>query len=401
MVEIDRALLRRQLVHFDQRNATRVSTSGRPLLNFASNDYLGLAQHPALREAAIMALEDFGAGSAASRLVCGSIAPHQQLERALAEFKTVEDALAFSSGYATALGTLPALAGPADFVILDRLAHACLVDAARLSRAKIRVFRHNDLDDLRRLLNWAREARSTSSPDASMIIVVTESIFSMDGDRAPLRQLVELKDEFGAALFLDEAHATGWLGPGRRGLAEAEGVADRIDVPMGTLGKALGVAGGYITGSKTLCDFLLHRARSFMFSTAPPPAQAAAACAALRIAASTEGATLARHLWTRVIELHRGLGEIGWELPPPASPILPLIVGSEIHALELARALRDEGVLVPAIRFPTVAHGKARLRLTATASHTPDDVAFFLAALRRVVDRTGIRPPRMCRPATA
>ncbi|MBU6401672.1 MAG: aminotransferase class I/II-fold pyridoxal phosphate-dependent enzyme, partial [Verrucomicrobia bacterium] len=233
----------------------RLELNGRTLLNFSSNDYLGLANDPQLRAASTAAVERYGAGCGAARLVCGSLAPHQELEEALAAFKGAEAALSFSSGYATALGSLPALLHPRDVVVIDKLAHACLVDAARLSGAKLRVFAHNDLNDLERILRWAdrRPATAAHGPRGHTLIV-TESVFSMDGDQAPLRELVELKERFGAWLMLDEAHATGLLGSRRRGLAEECGVSDRVEIQMGTLGKALGSAGGFICGARVLID---------------------------------------------------------------------------------------------------------------------------------------------------
>jgi len=384
--------LYRELHQVDSPQTPHLIVEGRGLLNFSSNDYLGLANHPALKEAAQQATRDFGAGSGASRLLCGSLAPHHRLEKALAEFKGVEAALSFSSGYATALGTIPAFVGANDVVVIDKRVHACLIDAARLSGARLRVFAHNDLDDLERILQWA-DARSRR-PDArsrmpepgarkrsAQILVITESVFSMDGDLAPLRDLVALKDRYGTWLMLDEAHATGLFGERRRGRAEACGVADRIEVQMGTLGKALGAAGGYVCGSRTLIDYLVNRARSFIFSTAPVPAAAAAATAAIALVQSSEGQTRHQQLWNLVGQARNALQQLGWPMPEGPSAILPLLVGSEQRALQLASQLRDRGLFVPAVRYPTVARGKARLRLTLTAAHTGEEVGRLLEAL--------------------
>ncbi|MBX3747869.1 MAG: 8-amino-7-oxononanoate synthase [Verrucomicrobiae bacterium] len=392
LADLDRRHLRRSLQPVEPSVGPRLVIDGRSLLSFASNDYLGLARHPRLQAAALDATRRFGAGSTASRLICGSLAPHHHLEDALAAFKQSESALAFSSGYATALGVVPALVGPGDCVVLDRLAHACLVDAARLSGARLRVFRHNDPDDLRRILQWTRSLPPAPGGRPAQVLILTESVFSMDGDVAPLPDLVGIKDEFDAWLLLDEAHATGTAGPGLRGWADALGLSHRIDIPMGTLGKALGAAGGYVAGPAILREYLVSRARSLLFSTAPPPAAAAAATAALEIVASTEGPRLAACLTRCIDALHAGLAADGWTLPPPRTPILPLTVGDEAGAVRLSRALREEGCLVPAIRYPTVARGQARLRLTAGALHGPEEVATLLAALRRALDRTGIRP---------
>ncbi len=359
-----------------------IEVDGRRLCNFSSNDYLGLAAHPALREAAAQAVRAFGAGAAASRLVGGSLAPHHELESALARFKRVEAALSFATGYATALGTVPALVGPGDVVVLDKLAHACLVDAARLSGAKLRVFAHNDLADLEGILVWAGRHVAGRTPPGQ-VLVVTESVFSMDGDRAPLRELVELKDRFGAWLLVDEAHAGGVFGEQGRGLVAAAGLTERVEVHLGTLGKALGAAGGFIAGQRELIDWLVNRARSFIYSTAPVPAQVAAARVGVELAAGPEGEARRAQLWERVRELRAGLAALGWPLPAEESPILPLIVGEETAALALAAQLREAGFFLPAIRYPTVPRGRARLRVSVTAAHTAEDVTRLLEALER------------------
>ena len=296
--------LLRELRRVDSPQSPRIEIGGRTLLNFSSNDYLGLANEPALKEAAIKAVERYGAGAGASRLICGSLAPHQELDETLAAFKGTEAALSFSTGYAAAIGTICALLGKDDFIILDKLVHACIVDAARLCGAKLRVFGHNDLNDLEAKLKWASgEVRSPKSEVQSRearALVVTESVFSMDGDHAPLREMVALKEKYGAWLMVDEAHATGLYGANRRGLAEELGVSDRIEVQMGTLGKALGASGGYICGSRALVDYLINRARTFIFSTAPVPAAAAAATAGVRFVQSSAGEERRSMLWQRV-----------------------------------------------------------------------------------------------------
>ncbi len=370
--------LYRQLRRVDSAQSPRIRIDGRELLNFSSNDYLGLANDPVLIEAAADALRHFGAGSGASRLICGSLAPHHELEETLADFKGTEAALAFSSGYAAAMGTVTALVGKDDIVVLDKLVHACVVDASRLSGAKLRVFAHNDANELEEILRWADQRRGTASP-RPQVLVVTESVFSMDGDQAPLQEIVRLKDQYGAWLMVDDAHATGLYGPRRRGLAEALGLADRIEIQMGTLGKAFGASGGYICGSRPLIDYLLNRARSFVFSTAPLPCAAAAAAAGVRFVRSKDGQSRCAALWDRVAELHVGLPTLPAQAP--RGPILPLMIGDEAHAMEAASRLREQGIFIPAIRFPTVPRGTARLRLTLTASHTAGEVRTLLAAL--------------------
>ncbi|MBI3878374.1 MAG: 8-amino-7-oxononanoate synthase, partial [Verrucomicrobia bacterium] len=267
----------RELRRVDSPQGPRVEIAGRSLVNFSSNDYLGLANHPALKEAAIKAVEKFGAGAGASRLVCGSLAPFHELEETLAAFKGTEAALTFSTGYACALGTITALLGKDDIIILDKLVHASIVDAAKLSGAKLRIFRHNDLNDLEAKLRWASDSKPRTTHHAPRTLVVTESVFSMDGDLAPLRNIVELKEKFGAWLMVDEAHATGLFGEHRRGLVEEFGLSGRVEIQMGTLGKSVGASGGYICGSRALVDWLVNRARSFIFSTAPVPSSAASA----------------------------------------------------------------------------------------------------------------------------
>ncbi len=373
--------LYRELRRVDSAQSPCITLDGHSLLNFSSNDYLGLANHPALKEVSIKAVEQFGSGSGASRLICGSLAPHHELESALAGFKQTESALSFSSGYVTAIGALCALAGREDVVILDKLVHASIVDAARLSGSKLRVFAHNDLDELEDILRWFRDRPAAETARQPRAIIVTESVFSMDGDLAPLREIVALKDQYGAWLMVDEAHATGLFGPDRRGLADELSVSNRIEIQMGTLGKALGSAGGYICGPRELTDYFVNRARSFIFSTAPVPAAAAAARAAVQLVQSDEGSARRDQLWSRVNQLKTGLAPLGWDLSRINSAIIPLVIGSESAAMEASAALRKAGIFVPAVRYPTVARGQARLRLTLTAAHTVEDVDTLLAAL--------------------
>ena len=376
--------LLRELRRVDSPQAPRIRIGGQNLLNFSSNDYLGLATDPLLKEAAIRAVETFGAGSGASRLVCGSLAPHLQLEETLAVFKGTEAALSFSSGYATAVGTICALLGKDDIIVLDKLVHACIVDAARLSGAKIRVFAHNDLEDLEEKLKWAQKVQRSKSKvqSGSRVLVVTESIFSMDGDAAPLREMVALKEKYGAWLMVDEAHATGLYGKDRRGLAEELGVSNQIEVQMGTLGKALGASGGYICGPRVLIDFLINRARSFVFSTAPVPAAAAAARAGVEFVRSAEGEARRTSLWARVAEFQSAIRNRQSATP---SAIVPIITGGEEKAIQAAARLREQNIFVPAIRYPTVARGQARLRVTLTAAHTADEVTRLANALKLIV----------------
>jgi 8-amino-7-oxononanoate synthase len=336
----------------------RVVRDGRELWNFASNDYLGLARHPEIESALVEGVHRYGAGSAASRLVCGTLPPHRWLEEALAAAKQSEAALTFSSGFATALGVIPAVVGTHDHIILDKLSHACLVDAARLSGASLRVFPHNDLRKLERLLVSIR----AKSP-AARILVATESVFSMDGDLCPLREIVELTEAHDALLLLDEAHGFGVLGENGMGLAEQENLQQRITFQMGTLSKSAGLTGGYLAASRDWIDLLTNRARSFIYSTAPPPALAHAALASLALIRSQEGRNLRAKLRENIARLS-----------PGSTPILPKLLGSNEAALAAASALENRGFLVPAIRFPTVPRGTARLRISLSAAHPPESI---------------------------
>jgi 8-amino-7-oxononanoate synthase len=365
--------LLRGLLPLESPAGARVVRGGRELWNFASNDYLGLARHPEIEAALIEGVQRHGAGAAASRLVCGTLAPHTVFEEALAEAKQTAAALLFSSGYATALGVVPAVVGNGDFVVLDKLCHACLIDAARLSGATLRVFPHNDLSKLGRMLSSIRARHAKAR-----ILVVTESVFSMDGDLCPLAGIVGLTENHDALLLLDEAHGFGVLGGHGMGLAERENLQPRIAFQMGTLSKAAGLSGGYLAASRGWIDLLVNRARSFIYSTAPPPALAHAAAASLALIRSQTGGTLRKKLADHLSRMGN---------PPTA--IIPWIVGSNEAALAASAALADEGFMVPAIRFPTVPRGTARLRVSLSAAHPPAAVEALASAIPRL---TGLTP---------
>ena len=368
--------LDRHLREIRSSQGTVVDIDGKQLINFASNDYLGLASDPHLREAATKAIAEFGVGAGASRLISGTHSSHVRLEAALAKWKGTEAALSFGSGYAAAVGAIPALVGKNDIILLDKLCHASLIDGAKLSAATLRIFPHNHLGKLKTLLGWACRKNSTAR-----ILIITESVFSMDGDRAPLREIVELKKNFRAQLLLDEAHAIGVIGPNGRGLAAEENLSPEVDVQMGTLSKALGVSGGYICGPRNMIEWLINRARSFIFSTAPPPALAAAANAAVDFLSSPEGEKRRRLLW-------RNIDILAEELQVrPASAIVPWIIGDEQVTLAAARSLQDEGFFVPAIRYPTVAKGSARLRVTVSAAHEEAELRSLGAAIKRIAKK--------------
>ena len=366
----------RELRTIEEIRGPVVKVGDRCLVNFASNDYLGLSQHPSIKAAAKAAIDQFGVGSAASRLVTGSQSPHAKFEEQIAAFKGTESALLFSTGYAAAVGTICSLVGPGDVIVLDKLSHACLIDGAKLSGALLRVFPHNNVLRLKHHLGWAQRTHPQRR-----ILIVTESIFSMDGDSGDLAAIVNLKNEFRALLLVDEAHATGVIGPHGSGLVNALGLTHQVDIQMGTLSKAFGVSGGFICGSQTLIQILVNKARSFIYSTAIPSAWAAAGSAALQILRSGEGDILRSRLWNNILLLAKSLAEVSRQRPEPTSPIFPVVIGDEQQTLRLAESLLGCGFLVPAIRYPTVARGSARIRIAMSASHIPEQIEALSSAI--------------------
>lgn len=369
LTQLRQKSLFRELKTIEEIQGPLVRIGDRFLVNFASNDYLGLSQHPSVKSAAKAAIDRFGAGSGASRLITGTGYAHTKFEEEIASFKGAESALLFSTGYAAALGTITSLVGPGDVVILDKLAHACLIDGAKLSGASLRVFPHNNVAKLKHQLAWARQAHPQGKT-----LVVTESIFSMDGDFGDLAAIVDLKTEFQALLLVDEAHATGVIGARGAGWVAALGLTRQVDIQMGTLSKAFGASGGFICGSKTMVQLLVNRARSFIYSTALPPSCAAAASAALEIVRSEEGNTLRSRLRTNVRLLAEYLTTTAQRVTDPVSPIYPLLIGDEQQTLRLAGILYTNGFLAPAIRYPTVARGSARLRITLSSAHSLEQI---------------------------
>jgi 8-amino-7-oxononanoate synthase len=363
--------LRRSLRVIESAHGGRVMFAGRSVLMFSSNNYLGLASHPRIREAAIAAIKDYGLGAGASRLVAGSLEPLRQLETNVARLKSAEAALVFGSGYLANLGVLTALGGPGDIIFSDELNHASLIDGCRLTKAELRIYRHCDIEHLAALLEDSNSARRR--------LIVTDSIFSMDGDFAPVREIVKLARRFEAAIMLDEAHAVGIIGPNGAGLAAEFGLQTEIDVQMGTLSKALGAYGAYVAGSSVLIEFLINRARSFIYTTGLPPAIAAAANAAIELM-QTEPLRIQR-LWDNAAHMRRQLEGAGFNFLRTESPILPLLIGEAEAALAMTRLLLERGVYAIAIRPPTVPAGTARLRLTPIADHTRDDLDEAIAAI--------------------
>ena len=371
---IEVAGLLRRVRALESASEPEVILNGRRVLCLASNNYLGLAAHPEVVDAAAEAAGRFGAGAGSARLITGGLVLHDELEARLAAFKGTEDAVLFSSGYLANLGTVSALLGPGDAVFSDELNHASIIDGCRLSRAEVHVYRHADgghLDE--RLAAWRRQAGA-----GRRALVVTDSVFSMDGDVAPLPDIVAACDRHGAILMVDEAHATGVVGPGGRGAIAGFGLDGRVGVVMGTLSKALGAGGGFIAGSTALCAYLRNRARSFIFDTALPPPTAAAALAALTIVErEPERSVRARRLATR---LATGLRAAGYDVPDPAAAVLPVVIGEPDAAMALSARLLDAGVLVTAIRPPSVPPGTSRLRTTVMATHTDPEIDRAIAA---------------------
>jgi len=356
----------------------RIRVEGRWLIHLASNDYLGLTHHPRVLAAAQEALGRYGAGAGSARLIGGTFPPHEQLEEDLARFKQAEDCLLFSTGYMANLGAVAALAGAGDLVIADRLSHASLIDACRLSRAAFRVFPHRDVGRLDGLLR-RRRARYRR------VLVVTEGVFSMDGDLSPLPELIAVTRRHEAWLLVDDAHGLGVFGRTGRGTLEHFGAATDGLLQMGTLSKALGSLGGFLAGPREVVELVRNRARSFIYTTALPPACAAAALEALKVMQEEPG--LRRRLWDNVACWTSGLKRLGWELISEGSQIVPIRVGASPETMELAHALFEAGLFAPGIRPPTVPEGSARIRTSVTAAHTPEDLEAALRAFEAAHSR--------------
>lgn len=365
--------LHRSLRTVESAQGRHLTVGGRRLLCFSSNNYLGLAGHPAVTAAAKAAIEQWGWGAGASPLISGYTAAHAELAERLAAFESKEAAVVCSTGYQANLAAVRALAGPGDVVLLDKLNHASIIDAARGSGAVLRVFGHRDYAKLERLLERTATFRRR--------VIVTDSLFSMDGDLADLPQLIELKRRYEAILCVDEAHATGVLGRGGRGAAELLGVTAEIDVVVGTLSKALGGIGGFVAGPQPVVDWLINVGRAFIYTTALPSAACAAAMAGLELV-DREPQRRARVL-DLAARLRSGLSSRGWDTGTSCTQIVPILVGPADRALGLSAALENEGVLVPAIRPPTVPPGRARLRISLSADHERSDLDFLLNALDR------------------
>ena len=372
--------LYKPLLTVDGPSGARVRVDGRDMINLSSNNYLGLANDARLKAAAVRAVEEYGAGAGAVRPIIGNLRLHDELEAALAAFKETPAVLAFQSGFTANAGVIPTLTDAQDVILSDELNHASIIDGSRLSRAPVVRYKHKDMDSLEDALRGAKDAR--------MRLIVTDGVFSMDGDVAPLDRICDLAGRYDAAVMVDDAHGSGVMGRNGRGTAYHFGVKDRVDIQLGTLSKAVGVVGGYIAGSNALKDFLTQRARPFLFSTGAPPAVAGACIEAIRVMQSDQ--TLTPRLWENARYWQDGLKRLGFDTGATETPITPVMVGDEAKTQELQRGLREEGVLALAVVFPTVARGKARVRTMPTAAHDRQDFDEALAAFGRVGKRLGI-----------
>ena len=339
-----------------------------------------LANHPAVNRAAIEAIQQWGVGAGAARLISGTMTPHHQLEQDLARFKQVEAALTFGTGYTTNLGLIPSLIDQDGLILADRYCHASLIEACRLAKARLRVFQHNDVEHLEKLLKKRERACPT--------LVVTEGVFSMDGDLAPLPELLTLCRQHEATLVIDDAHGTGVMGKNGRGTVEHFGLNPRDVIQMGTLSKAIGTSGGYVAGTADLKEYLINTAKAFIYTTAQPPAIAAAASAAIQII-QHEPARLER-LWHNRNTLHTTLTNLGFQLTDTQSPILPIIVKSSETALKMSQALYEAGIYVPAIRPPTVPKHSSRLRLTVSSEHTQEQLETVVQRIQEAGQTSGV-----------
>ena len=377
----DQGLYRRLRV-LDAEQRAHTSVDHRSVVNLSSNNYLGLTTHPRLRERAAAALATLGVGTGSVRPIAGTMAIHMELERRLAAFKNTEAAVVFQSGFAANAGTVSSILTKDDAIVSDELNHASIIDGARLSRATIKVFPHRDVDAARRILE--------ELPRGQRRLLITDGVFSMDGDLGAVPALCHLADEFGSIMMVDDAHASGVFGREGRGTVDHFGLHGRVDVQVGTLSKALGALGGYVAGSQALIEFLYHRARPFLFSTSHPPSVAATCIAALDVLESEP--QWMEKLWENTRFFKAGLQTLGFDTGVSESPITPVIVGDAALAMKLSDRLFEEGVFAQGIGFPTVARGRARVRTIVTATHTQDELQFALDCFGRVGTELGILP---------
>ncbi|MGH9513640.1 MAG: glycine C-acetyltransferase [Terriglobales bacterium] len=370
----------------DDEQAAVCTFDGKRVINLASNNYLGLTTHPKLREAALRAIRQYGVGSGAVRTIAGSMKIHMDLEEKIARFKNVEACVVFQSGFAANAGTVSAILGKDDFIISDQLNHASIIDGARLSRAKILVFRHKDIAHAEEQLASVKDAPGKK-------LLITDGVFSMDGDIGPLPALCDLAEKYGAIMMVDDAHASGVLGRNGRGTVDHFKVHGRVDVQVGTLSKAIGALGGYVCGTRDLIDFLYHRARPFLFSTSHPPSVAATCIAAFEVL--EDEPERIEKLWENTRFWKKELSSLGFDIggkstPASETPITPIIIGDAKITMDFSRELFKEGVLGTGITFPTVPEGKARVRTIVTATHTREELEQALEVLKRAGEKMGV-----------
>jgi glycine C-acetyltransferase len=372
--------LYRTLRILDGEQKAHTTFDRRSVVNLSSNNYLGLTTHPKLRERAVKAIEEFGVGSGSVRSIAGTMEIHMELERRLAEFKNVEAVVVFQSGFAANAGTVSAVLTKEDVVISDELNHASIIDGCRLSRAAIKVFPHKDVDAARRIIK--------DLPAGQRKLLISDGVFSMDGDLGPLPDLCALAEETGCIMMVDDAHASGVFGRNGRGTIDHFGMHGRVDIQVGTLSKAIGALGGYVAGNRNLIDFLYHRARPFLFSTSHPPAVAAACIAAVDVL--LEEPQIIDRLWENTRFFKAGLERLGLNTGLSESPITPVIAGDSATAMKLSDRLFEEGVFAQGIAYPTVARDKARVRTIVTATHSREDLQFALDKFQRVGEELGL-----------
>jgi glycine C-acetyltransferase len=366
-----------------------VVVDGAELISLSSNDYLGLTHHPRLRQAALNAVQEFGAGSGAVRTIAGTMDLHEELERELADFKGTEAVLTFQSGFTANTGVIPTITGEQDLIVSDALNHASIIDGMRLSKAPRKVYPHGDVPALREVLREARDdGRDGAGEPHRLILVVTDGVFSMDGDIAPLPGIVEAAEEAGAAVFVDDAHASGVLGRNGRGSVDHFGLHGRVAIQVGTLSKAVGVLGGYVAGSQDLRDILIQRARPFLFSTSAPPAVAAACREAIRV--MQDEPELIERLWANTRRFKGELSRLGFDIGVSETPITPVMMGDPDTAGRFSQRLFEEGVFAQPVVYPTVAMDKARIRTIVTAAHSDEQLDRALEAFHRVGTELGL-----------
>lgn len=371
----------RKLTVLGSASGPRCVINGKEVINLSSNNYLGFANHPRLKQAAIKAIEEWGVGAGAVRTIIGNMSIHEQLEEKIAKFKHVEAVLVFQSGFTANAGCIPAITEKGDVIITDELNHASIIDGCRLSKADVVRYKHSDMEDLERVILEVKDKYKTK-------LIITDGVFSMDGDIAKLPEIVELAEKYGCLTYVDDAHSSGVLGSNGQGSAHHFGLSDRVDIQIGTLSKAIGVVGGYVAGRRNLIEWLNHRGRPFLFSTALPPAVVMACMEAIDIL--SESTELTDKMWENANYLKDGLNKLGFNTGNSETPITPVIAGEATRAIELSKRLFEEGVFAQSIVFPTVAKDAARVRTIVTAAHTKADLDEAIAAFAKVGRELGL-----------